>query len=200
MGVYTELEGRSLPDLILLFHGECPDGAEYNYAYYTEVAEKIVQQGTLGIEFLRREIDRVSPDRQGAMIFALSGVADVVLRARLEEFLNSPSPLVRMDAIDALAYTKDGRYSAQILLLRDHESPYVRAAVLRYVARMIPQEAASILTQALQDSHYIVRMEAIDQLDESDSRDAVEIIRPLLNDESPEVRQAAATTIENLTT
>jgi HEAT repeat protein len=87
---------------------------------------------------------------------------------------------------------------SQVSDLITHNSPYVRAAVLRYIARIDSENSYILLTRHLQDPQPVVRMEAIDQLDECNFVDAVELIRPMVNDEDKDVRQAAQTALIHL--
>jgi HEAT repeat protein len=102
-----------------------------------------------------------------------------------------------MDAIDGLEYLGDREAHDQVVALRDHVSPYVRGAVLRYLSRLFLDEARPYLRAALHDPHFVVRESAIDEIDELDVIEMLDDIRPFLNDSHPDVRQAARTAIEN---
>jgi HEAT repeat protein len=56
-----------------------------------------------------------------------------------------------------------------------------------------------MLIHALSDQEFIVRENAIDELGELGQPEAIPYLQPLLNDEHPDVRQAAETAIEVLT-
>jgi HEAT repeat protein len=75
--------------------------------------------------------------------------------------------------------------------------PLVRAAVLRYEARVRGQQAIPDLIEALEDSDPIVREEAIDQLDELEATQAVPKVLELAADPHPDVRQAVETFMRN---
>ena len=66
------------------------------------------------------------------------------------------------------------------------------------MSKLYPDEAFLLLIEALQDSDEIVRQSAIDEIDELEIIKAIPYIRPLLDDPSPDVRQAAETAIQNL--
>ncbi|MGK7949974.1 MAG: HEAT repeat domain-containing protein [Xenococcaceae cyanobacterium] len=66
------------------------------------------------------------------------------------------------------------------------------------MSKLYPREARSLLLESLQDSHCVVRESAIDEIDELNLVEAIPVLRPLLNDSSIEVRQAAETAIKNL--
>lgn len=85
-----------------------------------------------------------------------------------------------------------------MLILRDHTSPYVRGAVLRFVSELYPELATKLLFESLRDQHALVRQNAIDELDDLGMIESLPSIRLLLNDSHPDVRQAAQTAVANL--
>jgi HEAT repeat protein len=66
------------------------------------------------------------------------------------------------------------------------------------MSRLFSEEAKPILYAALHDERYIVRETAVDELDERCDAEAAPLIRPLLDDPHPDVRQAAETYFTNL--
>jgi HEAT repeat protein len=69
---------------------------------------------------------------------------------------------------------------------------------LRFISRLFPKEAPPILLEALEDPHYIVKENAIDELDDLGVIEAIPYIRPFLSDPHPYVVEAAQTAISNL--
>jgi HEAT repeat protein len=86
----------------------------------------------------------------------------------------------------------------QVMALLHHPDPYVKGSVLRYLSQLCPEKAIAELLDALNDSHFIVRERAVDELGELSAAETIPFIRPLLNDPHPHVRQAARTAIDNL--
>ena len=101
-------------------------------------------------------------------------------------------------AIEELIRQEAKKAKTEVLKLRFHNCPYVGGSVLRFMSKLYPREARSLLLESLQDSHYIVKESAIDEIDELNLVEAIPVLRPLLNDSSIEVRQAAETAIKNL--
>jgi HEAT repeat protein len=88
--------------------------------------------------------------------------------------------------------------SDQVYALRTHPSAYVRGSVLRYMSRYDPRIGAVMLVEALDDPDYIVRENAVDELDQLGVVEAIPRIRERLADDHPDVQRAAATALENL--
>lgn len=96
-----------------------------------------------------------------------------------------------MEAINGLEIQEHHDTHDAVLALRDHSSPYVRGAVLRYMSQLFLNEAVPMLYAALHDPHYILRESAVDALDDHEVVGALPAVRPLLRDPHPHVRQAA---------
>ena len=120
------------------------------------------------------------------------------LRGILLSYLHDRRPLIVADAVDGLAFLGATDTADAILPLRTHPDPYIRGSVLRFISRLFPKEAPPILLEALQDPHYIVKENAIDELDNLGAIEAIPYIRPFLSDPHPHVVQAAQTAISNL--
>ena len=201
MGFYPELRDLDLERLIERFHAPAPDGQEYAYPYYAEVALLVRQQGRAGIDFLHQAIDGADDDHLRAILFALGqrprlkggGLAET-----LRAFLHDERPLIVAEAVDGLWSQGDKDSAYDVLALREHPSPYVRGAILRFVSHLNPRCAPLLLIGALQDSDPIVRENAIDELHRLGAVETVPHLRPLLRDSHPDVRQAAQTAIEGL--
>jgi len=201
MSFYPELDTLKLNDLVTRFREKPLDGQEYSVAYYSEVASRIKQNG--GDEFLEAELKRVADDeaRLRAVISALTLkpiLPTAGLQMHLLSYLQDKREFIVMEAIDGLWAINAKEVVDQVLTLRVHVSPYVRGAVLRYVRRLHPDRALSMLIEVTKDSHPIVRAVAADELGELGNSEALACVELLLVDENENVRQAAKTALESL--
>lgn len=199
--LFSELDNLSYSELVDCFEGPPVDGEEYALGWYEEVADCLRESGDEGISFLFEQVETVDPVRLAAVLVVLTGpptVVDSRLGLWLPGFLSHPEHVVVMAAVDGLS-TQEDTHQDEVMALRDHPDPYVRGSVLRFISRVLPQEAIPFLIDALNDPHYIVRENAIDELDElGASYDVVPRLRTFLDDPHPDVRQAAATAICNV--
>ncbi len=198
MSIYPELDNLNLDELINRWHESPIDGEEYASSYYSEVAFLIRNLGETGITFLLNEINLADTERLAAILFFLPPLKHPTLRNILLQHLHDPRPSIVAGAIDGLRIQGEGEATEEVLGLLTHQSPYVRGSVLRYISDLNPKKAHHLLLQALQDPHYIVRENAIDELEKLGLVDAIEYIKPLLADPHPDVQQASATAIHNL--
>lgn len=201
MGFYPQLLDRTLGELLARFHAAAPDGEDYAYPFYAEVASLIRKQGKAGVEALLRELDRANADRSRAAIFALTmrpRLKHPALWSRLLPYLEDPRPLIVAEIIDGLWSQRKKDCTYRVLELQQHPSPYVRGSVLRFVSHLTPKCAPLFLVAGLKDADYLVRENAVDELDRLGAVETLPHLRPLLDDEHPDVRQAVATAIENL--
>jgi HEAT repeat protein len=168
--------------------------------YYSELAYQIGAHGGPGIHFLREGLDSWDALQLGGAIGALSKPLrrDVRFRTFLYGRLSDRRPLIVMEAIDDLRFRRDHKALQEISQLLRHSSPYVRAAVLRYLRGHDSLNAYPILIEALHDPSHIVRSQAADSLDELGKMEAMPHLLPLLADSHPHVRQAVRTATENL--
>jgi hypothetical protein len=201
MPLYPELATLSFAELLTAFEQpRYPDGA----TFYQEVAIAIRAAGDLGLGFL---LGKLTTSRTMQLRGAILGVTFPPAQERalathiqhsIQQLIGHPHPLVAMEAIDALCLLGDRTPAAIVLGCAHHKSPYVRGAVARYVAALVPDHIKTVVLPALQDPHYIVRESAIDALDETNRVDARKAIQPLLSDPHPHVRQAAETALAQL--
>jgi hypothetical protein len=199
MGIYPELDNLDLKDLIDYWHTTKPlDGEEYAASYYDELAFLIADKGTAGHLFLNEQISKTNDYKLAAILVNLSSKENPIPSNILFEHLKHKSFPVISGAIEGLIIQEETKAKNEVVKLRFHESAYVRSSVLRFMSKLYPEEARSLLIEALQDRHEIVRQSAIDEIDELQMTDAIPTLRPFLNDSSPDVRQAAETAIENL--
>lgn len=201
MSLYPELDNLDLTKLINCFHKIFPDGENDNCGYFGEVALRIRQHGKAGIDFLCGELDRANLEQLRGIILALTfppPVEHPSLRDLVLSYLCDRRPLIIADAVDALRFLGATDTVDAVLPLRNHPDPYVRGSVLRFISHLFPLSAPPLLLEALQDPHYIVRENAIDELDELGAIEAIPDIRPFLSDPHPDVVQAARAAISNL--
>lgn len=201
MSLYPELDNLDLTKLINCFHQTFTDGERDDFSYFSDVALRIRQYGKAGIDFLFGELDRANLEQLRGIILALTfqpPLEHPSLRGILLSYLHDRRPLIVADAVDGLAFLGATDTADAVLPLRTHPDPYVRGSVLRFISRLFPKGAPPILLEALQDPHYIVKENAIDELDNLGAIEAIPYIRPFLSDLHPDVVQAAQTAISNL--
>lgn len=201
MGLYPELDTLDAPELGARFWSAPPDGEDYAFAFFSEVALCLRRQGKPGTDFLVNSLDNADEDRLRAILFALSSkpkLRHVEIVRYLISFLRDERSQIVAEAIDGLAGLGIKRAQYDVLGLQHHPSPYVRGAVLRFVSRQTPKCAPLLLIGALGDQHHLVRENAVDELDALGITAAMPQIRPLLDDPYPDVREAARTALDNL--
>jgi hypothetical protein len=196
MGIYPELDNLTLDALKAALYSPCPDGDEYAFGYYEEVALLIMAKG--GAEYLRSQLDIAQAERLAAVIFGITStpISDPVLTQRLISLLSAAHEIVVMAVIDGLRFQSETSAVDIVLGLNTHHSPYVRGAVLRYIRTLFPEQALPLLIASLADDHYIVREVAADELGELYNTAALPHLKKLLDDPHPHVRQAVETAIE----
>ncbi|BAZ31784.1 hypothetical protein NIES4074_42570 [Cylindrospermum sp. NIES-4074] len=200
MSFYPELDGLNLVELIECFQHSYLENEESS-VYYDEAAMLIRQQGEAGIAFLFGQIEKANSVQLKGILLALTfppPVENPLLRSLLLTYLRDDRPLIIAEAIDGLRMLGAKDTVDIVLPLHIHPDPYVRGSVLRFMSRLYPNSSQPLLIEALQDPDYIVRENAIDELDDLGAVEAVANIRPLLTDSHPHVRQAAETAIQNL--
>jgi HEAT repeat protein len=201
MSFYPELDQLNLEALAARFKMPDPEGEEYEAAYYSELASLIAKQGELGIAFLAEQLDKEdNTARMRAILSALTepGLEKPLGPARLVPFLADSRPEIVAATVDGLRRQRKADLTDRILNLLHHPSPYVRGSVLRFMSQLHPDNALSLLIDALKDEHFIVRENAADELGELGRPEALPHLRSLLSDPHPHVQQAARTAIEML--
>lgn len=200
MSLYRELEQLNLAALIDRFHRPAPEGEEYAAVYYEEVASLIRRQGPEGVDFLWAEMNMADVPRLRAILFALTEPAkkDPRLQKSLLSYLKHEEPSIVAQAVDGLARVRAKDALDTVWRLRDHPSPYVRGAVLRFLRQTDPDRALPALLEALKDPDFIVRENAADELGELHAVEAISDLRLAERDPHPDVREAARTAIEIL--
>lgn len=203
-GTYPELDSLSLSELQARFRAAPPKDPdlEGNYQlWYEELAVAIRERDPdEGARFLRGEADRGDPDRLSAILLAIAWFdeRDRVYADLAIECLDHPDEQVAARAIDGLAGLGGCGLTERILALGADPRVLVRGAVLRFAPQVVPDRAPALLLHALHDPHYIVRENAVDELDELDYAPALPNIEALRADPHPHVRTAALAAIANL--
>ena len=214
-GTYPELDSLSLSELQARFRAappvdpdledaappRDPDRDSYHDLWYGEVAIAIRKRDPEGgARFLRGEVAVADPERLTAILLAITWFAerDRVHADLLIECLEHPDEHVAAEAIDGLSVLGGCGLTERILALAADPRALVRGAVLRFARRVVPDRAPALLLDGLRDPHYIVRENAVDELDELDYMPALPRIVELSRDPHPHVRSAALGAIANL--
>jgi HEAT repeat protein len=196
MSFYPGLDNLSLDALIARFRGPSIEPKGYEQIYHDEIAYQMSERhGEEAVAFLLEELERLRDDdiRLGAVLTALEDspphhpFATQIYLYRLGD----TGELILTRTIDGLAHLEVTKAHDRVLAHLSHPSPYVVGAVLRYLRQFFPEEARPILYKALRDERFIVRECAVDELDELGDVEAASLIRPLLDDPHPDMRQAA---------
>ena len=199
MSFCLELNNLNLAELISRWNNEVLKEYECVHTYYSELACLILDKGKSGREYLTSAISHESnPARLGAILWLLPSPENPLPQDVLLQYLHENEPYVMSCAIRGLINQGEKDAIDDVLALKLHSSPYVRARVLEFLSKLHPESATSLLIEALQDSDYIVRESAIDELDDLGIVESIADIKPLLSDPHPHVRQAAKTAIKNL--
>jgi HEAT repeat protein len=167
-----------------------------------DLALRIRALGEPGVAFLREALGDADERRLRAILLALTKPRsdDDDISHIIITYLVHKSDLVVAEAIDALRRQEDRGVAVRVCSLINHESPYVRGAVLRYIRRLDIGDPRRILLDSLKDPHFIVRENAVDELEELGDPSLIPMLKPLLLDPHPDVRQAADTAIKYLET
>lgn len=203
MSLYSELDSLGLDELITKFQGTDPEEKVYDSehgVYFEELAYQILKQGEDGYQFLIKTISTTDFVRQRSILAALSTAKQhqPEVQQLLYVFLDDHRPLIVSEAIRGLESLEDINFYDKVLSKLTHSSPYVRSAVLNYVARIDGKSSKQILIAALADEHFVVRETAVDALGELEIIEAYPYLKPLLNDPHPDVQQATETAIDSL--
>jgi hypothetical protein len=198
-GIFPELNTLTFEQLVARFSGDPPELDDIDL-YYGEVTCVMRHYGEIAVDYLIQQFDHADlPQRKRAILTALTFPPPIdrpeVLHL-LHRSLDDAEPLIVMDAIDGLWLLEKREYLERVLALEEHSDPWVQGGVLRYISKLFPDRAFPMLIEATQHPHYIVRENAVDELDEMDLSEeqwseAEPHLRRLLEDESEGVRDAA---------
>lgn len=150
-----------------------------------------------GIEWIRHALSSVdAPVKKGALLRSLDNsslegwVYSVVLNAlQDDESVVVSSALFALHGLQVELGKSVGAYFS-------FEDPHVRVAALLLMVGRSP-DALHFVDDALEDPHYLVRMAAVDLIDDHDLPGFEEAIARLREDPSPDVRAAVETLERN---
>ena len=197
--MYPELKGLDFEQLKERFEGDPQDGPLYYRVYYDEVALGIRERGGReGIEYLLRcatgrDVRRIPSALTALTVPTDSRNPEEIASVLLGHF-DHEDEQVAAAAIRGWGYfTADARHRL-LEALRDPR-PLVRAAVIIALgASFVP---VSLVADALKDPDRLVRMAAIDVLDELGAIEFLPDVEELKSDSDDDVRQAAETFLRN---
>jgi hypothetical protein len=172
---------------------------EEPFAYLSDVALALGRRsGTPELLDLFGQLE--DDDAARAVVFAAAeeDAAATPVRSFLRAALDDEREFVAAEALDGLAFGRTPLQAEVLERLSQHPSPYVRGALLRYLARVRGRSVVDILVAALKDGSHIVRENAIDELEELEAREAVPALRRLLDDSHRDVRAAARYALQTL--
>ncbi|NET65118.1 MAG: HEAT repeat domain-containing protein [Moorea sp. SIO1G6] len=192
MTFYPELNNLNLSQLIERFQKQPLEGEDASI-YYSEIALLISQQGEQGFEYLYESINSADQERLRGIIVALteSQTKTEKLRKLLIRYLDDQRPMIVAEAIDGLSKLEEKHAIDHVLVMLDHSSPYVRGSVLRFLARLYPEQALPQLLDKLKDPHFIVRENAVDELDELGIPTVVPCLDAVAHGGNPQDRAAS---------
>lgn len=173
---------------------------EEPFVHLSEVA--LALGGRAGSSRLLDLFERVDDaDGARAIVFAVAeeDAAAAPVRSFLRAVIDDERELVAAEALDGLARGETPLDAEALGRLSQHPSPFVRGALLRYLARLEGRSAIAVLMAGLEDGSHIVRQNAIDELERLEVRDAVPALRRLLDDSHSDVRAAARYALHTLT-
>ncbi len=169
--------------------------------YYMRLANQLSSDDN-GLRFLLSTCNKRDGFKLRATIFGISFKSTKYREETinlLSSYLDDKRPLIISEAIDGLAEFKEDLIWEKIKPMLNHNSEYVRGAILRYARRVLSKkESFKMLFLALNDKHHIVRQNAIDELVEIGDKEAIKYINKLVKDKHPDVRLAAETAIADL--
>lgn len=182
----------SRDELICLFNCDIE-----NDDYYDVLAYNIA---LLDVDYLEKNLDLFDLKRKRAAIFGLGFTKNAEHRIveKLKSFLVNGESMLVSEAMDSLARMEIFDCWEAVNQQLKSNSEFVRGAALRFARAALQQKAIPLLLSALNDPHYIVRENAIDELSELGDNSIIERIKPLIADKHKDVRQAAETAIELL--
>jgi len=196
----TDFEHKKLDDLKAIFADDSYKD-DLDDDDYMVLASKIADAGDAGIGYLTDILNNCNETRARAILFAITRSKKNRKETvkLLSSYLDDKRPLVISEAIDGLICLDDKSGQKKIMSLLTHHSEYVRGAVLRYARHTLnDKKSFQILIASLDDPHYIVRENAVDELADLGKAEAVPHISALLGDPHPHVRLAAHTAVEEL--
>jgi HEAT repeat protein len=172
---------------------------EEPFAYLSDVALALGRRS--GTPELLDVFDELADaDAARAIVFAAAeeDASAAPVRSFLRALLDDEREFVAAEALDGLAFGATPLDGETLERLSHHPSPYVRGALLRYLARRRGRTAIPELMAGLQDGSHIVRQNAVDELEQLEVRDAIPALRRLLDDDDRDVRAAVRHALQTL--
>ena len=201
MSFYPEFDNLSLDKLIELFEGEPTGTVDDPVTFYPDVTIRIAQTGEKGLTYLESALDRDNPNRVVAAIIGLGQEPySSEIEKKIAQFLDDSREDVVTEAIVFFMTKHKTEYVDKILSLLSHSSPLVVGAVLLYIAKLYPDRAFPLLKRALKHVDSYIRWGACDGFEEIGKIEAVEYLKPLLDDSDEDVRAKAEKVIKFLQT
>ncbi len=153
--------------------------------------------------YLLEGLDGFSGLRKQGAIFGLSFFSGAERDEAIDKLvliLNSDAPApILAETIDALRHLSGESMFNEVMQHRSHESPLVRAAVLRLVYALKGERAEEILADYMRDPDPLVREEVADGLEELATKRSIELLETIAkSDQSEKVRQVAKDALETL--
>jgi len=140
------------------------------------------------------------PNTVGTAIQGLERLATPRAEAKLAELSGPENPEgTRQQAIQTLGRLGDPAYCPLMLDIAQHSREYSRFIALRAAGYLCGRKVIPLARSFLSSQDYSTRFEAAYALGNSGSRDAVQLLIPLLRDPNPEVRRAASGALATLT-
>jgi hypothetical protein len=201
MAFYPELTVKGLNELLGMFKDiDAIRVAGEKKIYSQELALAILRCGIQGISLLIGLISSANTIQLQAIIFAIgsSQRCDEKFVEILKKCIADSRATIISEAIDALRKLDIKIEFNDIVKFLNHKSPYVRGAVIRYIAAIHTDMSKEILLQALGDPHYIVRENAVDEIESLNIREAIPYLKPLLYDKFKDVRLATEFALSSL--
>ncbi|CAN5194587.1 hypothetical protein BH20ACT16_BH20ACT16_01390 [soil metagenome] len=172
---------------------------EEPFVFLAEVALALGERaGTVDLLDLFEQLKEVDAARAVVFAAAEGDASAALVRSFLQPLLDDERDLVVAEALDGLASGQTSLKAMDVERLSHHPSPYVRGALLRYVARVQGRSAIPSLMTGLHDSSHVVRQNAIDELEDLEARDAIPALRLMLTDSHHHVRDAARYALQAL--
>lgn len=164
--------------------------------FYDAIAEHIVDRYSLELAACLKVL---SNKRLRSAIYALGIGAklDPHLNDMIEMYIFHQDENIVSAALDALRRAGSTEWRVVEPLL-ENKSPYIRGAALRFCRARLGEGAKQYLIPALDDQDYIVRENALDELEGVADSALLNKLNSLLSDSHPDVRAAAQSLIDTM--
>lgn len=193
VGLYKELDGLDLADLIALFEAPCPSEDDYAQSWFEELGFAIGAHDPDGITYLLDSAAAADELHLGPILLGVGGskIKRRAAQSLLRSSLSDDREHILCCAIQGLAYLKDRRAQRLILPFEEHPSGRLVGAACVYLALLLPVRSIPYLLAGLRDSRATVRFWAVNELDNISQDEAhgffLEVF-PLLEDPDDGVR------------